>query len=286
MDVVSNVSHAKTQDVDVSYEIQASLCYADQTKPVYKNLRMTLPKQTFTCLLGESGCGKTSLLRQITGFDDGSSQSECIVTEVNKGVRRTVTLSDSIAYMAQQDLLMPWLNSLENVLLCDYLTQPLWHKWRRNTAKKEREKRDKALFLLETLGLVEAAYKAPNQLSGGMRQRVALARTLMQDKPVVLMDEPFAALDAINRYRLQDLAAEMLAEKSVVLVTHDAQEAIRLGQQILVFPNQRDNQESDVQPVFDFVRPSFPETAIPRPINAELGRYQAALLQAMEAVPC
>jgi len=266
--------------VSKSYRIQASLCYSNASTPVYKQLEIQLPKDKFTCLLGESGCGKTSLLRQIAGFKEDSSISEFIVTN-GDDFENAVDVSTKVAYMAQQDLLMPWMNILDNILLGNDLSRPLLQK----KTSAQYEKREQVLLLLEKLGMADFAYHKPNQLSGGMRQRVALARTLMQDKPIVLMDEPFAALDALNRYKLQDLAANMLAEKCVVLVTHDAQEALRLGEQILLFPSVVKKSNTEKQE-FQFITPDFPSASIPRAINAELGRYQAQLLQNMGALSC
>lgn len=260
--------------------IEASLCYSGRSIPIYTKLRMKLSKNTFTCLLGESGCGKTSLLRQIAGFHDDVSSSEFVVTDEGEE-QHLIDLSSQVAYMAQQDLLMPWMNVLDNVLLSDDLSRPLFQK----KTSTQYEKREQALLLLAKLGMAEAAYHKPNQLSGGMRQRAALARTLIQDKPIVLMDEPFAALDALNRYKLQDLAAQMLTNKIVVLVTHDAQEALRLGEQILLFPN-AEKSVNEKEKTFQFIKPSLPSTNIPRAINAELGLYQAQLLEHMGVVSC
>jgi putative hydroxymethylpyrimidine transport system ATP-binding protein len=92
----------------------------------------------------------------------------------------------------------------------------------------------KAQDLLSRVGLLEHLHKKPNALSGGMRQRTALARTLMEDRPIALLDEPFSALDASTRADMQELAAEVLVDKTVLLVTHDPAEAIRLGHQIIV----------------------------------------------------
>ena len=127
----------------------------------------------------------------------------------------------SIAYMAQQDLLMPWLSALGNVSLGARL-------------RGEKPDRGRALAMLDRVGLGAEADALPHTLSGGMRQRVALARTLMEDRPIVLMDEPFSALDAITRMRLQELAAGLLAGRTVLLVTHDPLEALRLGERIYV----------------------------------------------------
>jgi putative hydroxymethylpyrimidine transport system ATP-binding protein len=123
--------------------------------------------------------------------------------------------------MSQRDDLLPWLSVIDNVTLGARLRgQPLG--------------RAEALALLERVGLVAQKDQLPATLSGGQRQRAALARTLMEDRPLVLMDEPFSALDAITRARLQVLAAGLLAGRTVLLVTHDPLEALRLGHRIQV----------------------------------------------------
>jgi putative hydroxymethylpyrimidine transport system ATP-binding protein len=123
--------------------------------------------------------------------------------------------------MGQQDLLLPWLSALGNVTLGARL-------------RGERPDRDRALSLLGRVGLADRADASPEALSGGMRQRVALARTLYEDRPIVLMDEPFSALDSLTRARIQALAAELLAGRTVLLITHDPWEACRLADVLLV----------------------------------------------------
>lgn len=123
--------------------------------------------------------------------------------------------------MAQQDLLLPWLSLQDNILLGAHLRG---------------EVPDLALAqsLLMRLGLADRAHALPASLSGGMRQRAALARTLMEKRPLVLMDEPFSALDAITRAAMQDLASDMLSQRCVLLVTHDPAEACRLAGRIFI----------------------------------------------------
>jgi len=157
--------------------------------------------------------------------------------------------------MAQQDLLLPWLTAVENVCLEEHIKG---HRPRPDTLEK-------ALTLLQQLGLIDIAGQLPETLSGGQRQRVALARTLMLDRPIVLMDEPFSALDAVNRLRLQALSADRFKDHTVLLVTHDPQEAVRLGERLYLLDG-------------ELKRLSCPKTPIPRPVNAELGEHQALLL--------
>jgi len=157
--------------------------------------------------------GKTSLLRIIAGLEPPDSGR----VAASDGQ----ALAGRIAYMAQQDLLLPWATVLDNVMLGATL---------RGAAKD----RDRAGALLEQVSLAGRERALPAQLSGGMRQRAALARTLYEDRPVILMDEPFSALDAITRARIQNLAAELLAGRTVLLITHDPMEACRLGHQLLV----------------------------------------------------
>lgn len=181
---------------------------------LFDNLNLELPSGGFTCLLGPSGIGKSSLLRLLAGLTPPGVSGELRGGD-------GLPLTGRVAYMAQQDLLLPWLNVLHNVTLGSRL-------------RGERAHRHRALDLLARVGLADVALARPETLSGGMRQRVALARTLMEDRPVVLMDEPFSGLDALTRLRLQTLAAELLADRTVLLVTHDPLEALRLGKQILI----------------------------------------------------
>jgi putative hydroxymethylpyrimidine transport system ATP-binding protein len=188
----------------------------DGDVPLFENLRFRLEGGRWTCLLGPSGVGKTSLLRLIAGLAPGA----LVMADDGRPLERRVAL------MAQQDLLLPWLPVVDNVILGHRL---------RGASRAERNRlRERAQALLARVGLDRQAAAMPATLSGGMRQRTALARTLMEDRPIVLMDEPFSALDAITRHRLQDLAAELLVGRTVLLVTHSPLEALRLGHRLYV----------------------------------------------------
>ncbi|MEM6637294.1 MAG: ATP-binding cassette domain-containing protein [Pseudomonadota bacterium] len=184
-------------------------------KLIFGPIELTAPAGKWTCLLGPSGVGKSTVLRLIAGLeDDIRLQGSC-------GTDGGGTLQGQLALMAQSDLLMPWLDVTENMIL---------------GARLRGGKPDmvRARDILEQMGLSAHASKKPHALSGGQRQRVALARTLMEDKPVVLLDEPFSALDLATRARMQDLAHKHLAARTVLHVTHDAGEAARMGDRILL----------------------------------------------------
>ena len=179
-------------------------------KPLFGPLTLTIPAGSWTCLLGPSGVGKSTMLRLIAGleiggiFDGGVTASDGLL------------LSDRIAYMAQSDLLFPWLDITGNATL--------GARMRGKAPDYER-----AAHLIEQVGLTPYAAQKPATLSGGQRQRAALVRTMMEDRPVILLDEPFSALDARTRAEMQELAADMLTGRTVLLVTHDPGEAARLG---------------------------------------------------------
>jgi putative hydroxymethylpyrimidine transport system ATP-binding protein len=183
----------------------ARIAFGDRV--VANNLALEFPASRTTCLLGRSGVGKTSLLRWLAGLLPGTERAQ------------------PLAYMAQRDLLLPWLDILGNVLLGYRL---------RGDAAALRAAEPRARALLADVGLGDRLGDRPEALSAGMRQRAALARTLCEDRPVVLMDEPFGHLDAVTRLELQDLAARLLTGRTVVLVTHDPLEALRLGHHVRV----------------------------------------------------
>ena len=199
--------------------------------PIFSDLDLSLKANSWTCLLGASGVGKSTVLRLFAGLAESVSFNG--------------DLSDPgrVAMMAQQDLLMPWLSVLDNVLLGARL-------------RGERPNRTLAHDRLAQVGLVDHADKLPPTLSGGQRQRVALARTLMENCAVVLLDEPFSALDALTRAQMQELTAELLRGCTVLLVTHDPNEAARLGHKILIMTPS------------GLVEIAAPTTPIPRDIHA------------------
>jgi len=193
--------------------MDASLVYGE--KILFDQLAIDISPSRWTVLLGPSGVGKTTLLRLIAGLETPAQGV------IESGDKRP--LEGRISYMAQQDLLLPWLTLRENATLGSRL------RGQNTTAQ-----RTVVEELLEKVGLAGAANMLPAACSGGMRQRAALVRTLMENQPLVLMDEPFSSLDAITRLQLQDIAADLLSQRTVLLVTHDPLEALRLGHRIHV----------------------------------------------------
>jgi len=180
---------------------------------VLDDITLTAAAGEFVCLLGASGCGKTTLLNLVAGLETATSG------------RVEVTGTARPALMFQEPALFPWLSAQRNVELALRL---------RDVPKKERAGQARAL--LDVVRLADAADKRPHELSGGMRQRVALARALAQDSPVLLMDEPFAALDAITRDVLHEELVRVWQQtgRTILFVTHNVREAAVLAQRIVL----------------------------------------------------
>ena len=192
-----------------------SLQFAGQS--LFDNLNFHVKQGEWVALLGSSGVGKSTLLRAIAGLEQSAVSAGKIYFASHL----------KLAWLAQQDCLFPWLSVLDNVQLAQHLK-----------GTKNAESLAKAEALLAAVNMQAHIHKACYQLSGGQRQRVALARTLMQEADLILMDEPFSALDAVTRMQLQDLACGLLHEKTVILVTHDPQEAIRLADSLYILQGQ------------------------------------------------
>jgi putative hydroxymethylpyrimidine transport system ATP-binding protein len=194
---------------------------------LFDDLNLILPAGKTTCLLGASGIGKSTLLRLIANLITPEiSARENTVLRADISADNSIPLREQVAYMAQTDLLLPWLTVTENTLLGSALRGV-------NAAERARLKMS-AQDLLQSVGLEKVFNVYPRHLSGGMRQRVALVRTLMENKPIILMDEPFSSLDTLTRFKLQTLTANLLKNRTILLVTHDPMEALRLGNEIYV----------------------------------------------------
>lgn len=189
--------------------------FSYQGQRLFEGIDFALEPRAWTCLLGPSGVGKSTLLRLLAGLETHGEFHGHIETGDGE------LLEGRVAYMAQQDLLMPWLDVTGNVTLGAKL-------------RGETPDLDRTMTMIAAVGLEPHRHKYPRELSGGMRQRVALARTLMEDKPFVFLDEPFSALDARTRAEMQELAFGLLDARTVLLVTHDPAEAARLGHRIAI----------------------------------------------------
>ncbi|WP_297406784.1 ABC transporter ATP-binding protein [uncultured Cetobacterium sp.] len=185
---------------------------------IIENINLNLKKDERISIVGSSGCGKTTLLKIIAGIENN--------------FLGTIS-SSKIAYMPQKDLLLPWRNIISNILLPIELNKGDLNKGK-----------IKALNFLDKLNLMNYAYKFPNELSGGMKQRVSFLRTIITESDTLLLDEPFSALDAITKEDLQHWLLDIIKDlkKSMVFITHDINEAIFLSNRILVCKNKPMNQ--------------------------------------------
>ena len=196
--------------------VEGSLSIKD--KNLLNNFLLRINKGTWTTILGQSGVGKSTLLKLIAGLDiPGKFKGNVNIKNINK---RT------FSWMAQDDLLLPWMNIIRNVCLGQIL-------------RNEELDYLKAEKLLQKVDLKNFSTQLPATLSVGMRQRVALARTLMEETEIVLMDEPFSSLDYTTRSYIQNLSKKLLKDKTVIMVTHDPTEALILSNRLLLIENKK-----------------------------------------------
>ena len=201
--------------------------------PALRNIDLTVGKGEFVTLIGHSGCGKSTLLNLITGLTMPTEGTLiCANREIaGPGPERAVVF--------QNHSLLPWLTCFENVYL------GIERVFGQSGIVDGKAKENKAQLTarthaaLEMVGLSHAAYKRPGEISGGMKQRVGIARALAMEPQVLLMDEPFGALDALTRAKLQDelLAIVANTQSTVVMVTHDVDEAVLLSDKIVMMTN-------------------------------------------------
>lgn len=208
------MSFLAIQDIHHTYFTKSSATTA------LSNITLQVEEGEFVSFLGPSGCGKTTLLSIISGL---IKPTQGTVLLENKPVTNK---ENQIGYMLQQDYLFPWKTIEENILLGLKLSKQLNDK-----------KKTAALSLLKQIGLSGVEKQLPRQLSGGMRQRVALVRTLATEPKLLMLDEPFSALDYQTKLKLEDLVSKTLEEfgKTAILVTHDIGEAISMSDRVILF---------------------------------------------------
>lgn len=196
-----------------------SFCYPNEDFLMVKNLSFHVDKKEFVCLIGASGCGKSTIFRLINGLEQPQS-GQIIMNGTPIG-----QLKNYSAYMPQKDLLFPWRTIEKNICLPMELQK---------VSKEEQKKRCEEV--LKEAGLLEYSRKYPRNLSGGMKQRVSFARTLLTGSELLLLDEPFSALDFLTRVDMQEWLLKQWKHfhKTILFITHDVEEAIFLSKTIYV----------------------------------------------------
>lgn len=199
---------------------QASMWFGSEGPTVLNEIDLRVDRREFICLLGPSGCGKSTVLNLIAGLLNPRRGRVLYRGEEVRGP------NVNVGYITQRDTLLPWRKLKRNVSLALEL---------QHIPRRERERR--AAEIIEMVGLAGAEHLYPSQLSGGMRQRAKIARTLVYEPETLLMDEPFGAVDAILRVSLHDMLLDLWAAKelTVVFVTHDIEEALLLADEVAVF---------------------------------------------------
>lgn len=201
-----------------------SFSYKGSDKLILKDINLSVQAGEFVCILGQSGCGKSTLLRLLAGLETPTTGEILVGEEQIKGA----SLERGVVF--QDYGLFPWMTAGENIMLA--LKQ-------RFPKREKKELKRVALEMLRSVGLDESVYgKLPKELSGGMKQRCAIAGAFGINPPILLMDEPFGALDAVTRSMLQDMVLDLWGnqdeKKTVFFVTHDVDEAMLLANRIFV----------------------------------------------------
>jgi nitrate/nitrite transport system ATP-binding protein len=198
--------------------------YAPGTEPVFENVSFGIERGEFVCIIGHSGCGKTTILNVLAGLDTASSGN------VFMEGREVVGPSLDRGVVFQGHALLPWLTVERNIA---FAVQSRWPNWPRAQIAAH------ALKAIELVGLKGAEHKKPSELSGGMKQRVGIARAFAIEPKMLLLDEPFGALDALTRGTIQDelLRIVQATHQTVFMITHDVDEAILLADKIMLMSN-------------------------------------------------
>ena len=198
--------------------------YPGNDAPVFENVNFTIDKGEFVCIIGHSGCGKTTILNALAGLE---TASDGILTMDGREVAGP-GLDRGVVF--QSHALMPWMSVIDNV---KFGVRSRWPDWSKAQIEAQ------AAQYLEMVGLGHALQKKPSMLSGGMKQRVGIARAFAIQPKMLLLDEPFGALDALTRGTIQDelLKIVQATAQTVFMITHDVDEAILLSDRILLMSN-------------------------------------------------
>ena len=191
---------------------------------IFENLWLGVKRGEFVCVIGHSGCGKTTVLNILAGLDEPSEGAVIVDGQAIEGP------SLDRAVIFQGHSLLPWRSVMGNVA---YAVTSKWRKWSTAQVHKHAQK------FIDLVGLTGSEHKRPSELSGGMKQRVGIARALSIEPKILLMDEPFSALDALTRGTLQDEVRRICQEtgQTVFMITHDVDEAIYLADKIVLMTN-------------------------------------------------
>ena len=198
--------------------------FAGAIEPVFDGVNFRIQKGEFVCIIGHSGCGKTTILNVLAGLDQASSGT-VIMDE-----REVAGPSLERGVVFQGHALMPWLSVRRNIA---FAVRSKWPDWGRSQVDAQVQK------FVELVGLGSAIDKKPSQLSGGMKQRVGIARAFAIEPKMLLLDEPFGALDALTRGTIQDELLRICSQtrQTVFMITHDVDEAILLADTVMLMSN-------------------------------------------------
>jgi nitrate/nitrite transport system ATP-binding protein len=201
--------------------------------PALKGINLSVAQGEFVTLIGHSGCGKSTLLNLISGL---ATPTEGALLCANKEITGP---GPERAVVFQNHSLLPWLTCFENVYLAVERVFGASHALNNRSGESKAQLKERTHAALALVGLTAAADKRPGEISGGMKQRVGIARALSMQPQVLLMDEPFGALDALTRAKLQDELLHIVAKthSTVVMVTHDVDEAVLLSDRIVMMTN-------------------------------------------------